>query len=118
MAMRRAGKRCFASNKQSSGPIPAGSPEVIAMIGRALEIRHGVAGIDPVELAAARRTAAVVRVHARQLGEIGAAVDDALAQIEQAAARLAFGDDLAGAHENMARARLRDGSAAAADLAP
>ena len=41
-------------------------------------------GIDPAEVAAARR-AAVVRVQARQLGEIGAAADDALAQVVQPA---------------------------------
>src|SRR5437016_400835 len=57
----------------------------------ALELGHRVAGVDPVELAAARR-GAVVGMHARELGEIGAAGDDALAQVEELAAGLGLGN--------------------------
>src|SRR6267142_1997991 len=71
----------------------------------ALELRHRVAGVDPVELAAARRRA-VVGMHARELGEVGAPGDDAIAQVEQLAARLRLGHRLARADQDVAHARL------------
>src|SRR5881396_2613328 len=72
----------------------------------ALEFGHRVAGVDPVELAAARR-GAVVGMHARQLGEIGAAGDDAIAQIAQAPPRLALGHRVARADQDVPQPGLR-----------
>src|SRR5438105_7768711 len=65
-----------------------------------LELRHRVARIYPVEFAATGGRA-VVGVRTRQLGKIGAAVDDALAQIKELAARLRLRDRLVGAHEDV-----------------
>src|SRR5712692_365651 len=62
----------------------------------ALEFGHRVAGVDPIQLAATRRRA-IVGMHARQLGEIGTAGDDTVAQVEELAARLGLGHRFAGA---------------------
>src|SRR5436190_7757073 len=84
----------------------------------ALELRHRVAGIDPVELATARRRA-VVGIGARELGEIGVAVDEAIAQIHQLAPRLALRYRVVRTDEDVAQPRLAhrrlDASAAALD---
>src|SRR2546428_508260 len=69
----------------------------------ALEFRHRVAGVDPVELAAARR-GAVVGMHARQLGEIGAAGDYTVAQVDKLAARVGLGHRFLGPDQDVPHA--------------
>ena len=76
----------------------------------ALEIGHRVPGKQPVEVAAARRTA-VRGVLARLFGEIRAAGDDALAQILKPAARVSLGNDFVGPHQDVPRVGLLDGRA-------
>src|SRR3989442_12190241 len=72
----------------------------------ALEFGHGVAGVDPIQLAATRR-GAIVGMHARELGEIGAPGDDALAQVDELAPRLGLGNRFARPDQDVAHARLQ-----------
>src|SRR4029079_12795131 len=81
-------------------------------IHRALELRHGIAGIDPAQVTALRG-ADVDRVGPRELGEIGVAVDDAIAQIREAPARLALGNELVRPDQDVACVALLHGSARA-----
>src|SRR4051812_15928110 len=77
---------------------------VLQPVHHALEFRHRVARRDPAQVAALAG-AAVLGVELRQLGEI-AAGDDALAQAAKALARLAFGQAVAGAQQDVPHVRL------------
>src|SRR3990172_13121064 len=60
----------------------------------ALEFGHGIAGIDPAEIAALDR-GRVVGIELGEFGEIGA-IDNALAQVIELAFDVSLGHDLAG----------------------
>src|SRR6266849_3806124 len=69
-----------------------------------LEFRHGIAGIDPSQISAPR-SRAVVRIQARELGEVHS-VYDAFPQAEELPLGFVLGNELVGAYQNMTHMRL------------
>src|SRR6266705_6451897 len=69
-----------------------------------LELRYGIAGIDPSHISSPR-SRTVVRIQAGELGEVHA-VYDAFPQAEQLPLGLVLGNEIVGACQNMTHVRL------------
>ena len=79
------------------------------------EFGHGVAGLEPAEVAAAGR-AVVDRVQASHRGEVGLARVDAALDVVEAVDHLAFGRDVAHEHQDVAGVGLFDRAAGELEL--